>query len=157
MSNHLKPLSFLEAIAQTDGESLTELLPTCVGTRIDDDIVTTDIVSDFFIELGFELTDAVKMIFRVVRIARMRGSTEVITLDTAFLHPFNDFPLHEVARAVRDFISEAGAILVKSFAAEEHTICRGHDSTLVFGKKEAPVARTSKAFPKGSVVVIATE
>ena len=83
----------LEAVAQADGEALAEFLPAGIGAGVDDEIITADVIGDFFVELRFEPPDTAERMRGVVDACRMWRATEVVAGHATLFHPFDDFPL----------------------------------------------------------------
>lgn len=126
----LVPVLVLERAREADDEAFTYEGPETVGEWANRQVVGADVIGDLFVEAGLESSEAIVGVRFVDDLVARRCATEVIACDAVVFHPFDNFPLEEVARSVGSSLTDAGAIFVGAFVAEISTKCASDDFAL---------------------------
>lgn len=84
----------------------------------------------------------------------MRSATEVVTRHALRFHPFDRFPLQEVAGAVGGFLADTGAVFIEAFFAEIHTVGSGNDLAVIVGEKKLSATALGERAPEGAVILV---
>ncbi len=153
----LEPLLSLEAPGEAEREALAELLPALVGAGIHHQVIAADIVGDVLVETGFEPSHTIELVRLVIDRRGVGSTTKVIAGYSALFHPCDDFPLQEVAGAVRGLFANTSAIFVEALVAKTQAIGGRDHFALEIGKEQLPVAFFGKPLPELFVVFVCAD